>query len=113
MCPLEFVAIPTDSPRNSPGGTFSRFGTDVYAISGTFCAVAFCCARAGCRHITRATATRQAKRHFMGEPPQESDQISSGPTGEQNRGEYTKPGAYCASATEVGMARRRTRLTCA
>src|SRR5215471_13635182 len=35
MCPLEFVATATDSPKYSPGGSFSKFGVVVNEISGT------------------------------------------------------------------------------
>ena len=33
---LELVATPTTSPKYTPGGSFRKFGTDSYAISGTF-----------------------------------------------------------------------------
>src|SRR5437867_2825922 len=66
MWPLELVATPTDSPRNSPAGTFRKFGTDVYGISGTFCAVAFCCANAGAAHSTKAMADTNARQRFIG-----------------------------------------------
>src|SRR5438094_8333222 len=66
MWPFEFVAMPTDSPSVSPGGTFNKFGTDVYWISGTFWIVAFCCANAEAAKSARAKTHANAKRHFMG-----------------------------------------------
>src|SRR5205807_7565485 len=42
------------------------FGTDSYWISGTFCAVAFCCASAGAAHTRSATADRDAIEPFTG-----------------------------------------------
>src|ERR1700688_5026661 len=65
MCPLELVATPTDSPRVSPAGTFRKFGTDVYWISGTFCAVAFCCANAGRAQSIKAMANADARLRFI------------------------------------------------
>src|SRR6476619_4291189 len=57
MCPLELVATATDSPRYSPGGSLRKFGTEVKGISGTFWALAFCCARAGAAaHSIKAAA---------------------------------------------------------
>src|SRR5215510_4334374 len=46
MCPFEFVATATDSPSDSPAGSFRKFGTAVNGISGTPVIVAFCCAAA-------------------------------------------------------------------
>src|SRR6516225_3644548 len=65
MCPFELVATATDSPRYSPGGSFRKFGTDVKGISGTFCALAFCCASAGAAHRTRARAEHDASQGFI------------------------------------------------
>src|SRR5436190_17764540 len=75
MWPFEFVAMPTDSPSVSPGGTFNKFGTDVYWISGTFWIVAFCCANAEAAKNARAKTHANAKRHFMG-----PSRFSVGPT---------------------------------
>src|SRR5262249_1899678 len=66
MWPFEFVATPTDSPRYSPGGSFRKFGTEVYGISGTFCALAFCWARAGAAHSIRAAAETSARQRVIG-----------------------------------------------
>src|ERR1700693_3218131 len=35
MCPLEFVATPTASPRTMLSGIFKRFGVESKGISGT------------------------------------------------------------------------------
>src|SRR5262252_2346314 len=66
MWPFELVATPTASPRVSPAGTFRKFGTEVYAISGTFCAVAFCCAKAEIGESARSERKTTAKERFIG-----------------------------------------------
>src|SRR5271154_7039989 len=65
MCPLELVATATDSPRYSPGGSLRKFGTEVKGISGTFWALAFCCARAGAAHSTKAAAQTDVRQRFI------------------------------------------------
>src|SRR5271169_6394101 len=47
MWPFELVATATDSPRYSPGGSFSKFGTDENGMSRTFSIVALRCANEG------------------------------------------------------------------
>src|SRR6476659_8771679 len=46
MWPFELVATATDSPSDSPAGSFRKFGTGVNGISATPVMVAFCCAAA-------------------------------------------------------------------
>src|SRR6266849_2789634 len=65
MCPFELVATATDSPRYSPGGSLRKFGTEVKGISGTFWALAFCCASAGPTHSIKATAQTDATQRVM------------------------------------------------
>src|SRR6266581_9595653 len=90
MWPLELVATATDSPRYSPAGTFRKFGTDVYRISGTFCAVAFCCANAGAAHSTKAIADTDARQRFIGASRKFGRNLSFGRV-TKIAGQYTKP----------------------
>ena len=51
-------------PDTVPGGILKKFGTESYGISGTFCAVAFACAKAGAAHSSTARNDgRQTSRH--------------------------------------------------
>src|SRR5260370_25369834 len=69
MCPFELVATATDSPRYSPGGSLRKFGTEVKGISGTFWALAFCCASAGATPSMRAIAETDAIQRVMKDLP--------------------------------------------
>src|ERR1017187_415324 len=59
ICPLEFTATPLTSPRYRSLGSFSRFGTESNAITGTCC-----CASSGGQNRT-SSATSQC---FMTPP---------------------------------------------
>src|SRR4051812_1612623 len=50
------------SPSVSPAGIFRKLGTEVYLISGTLAAVAFCCAAAG---PAASTSNRTDSTRFM------------------------------------------------
>src|SRR4029453_11407163 len=71
MWPLEFVATATDSPSDSPGGSFRKFGTDVNEMSATPVIVAFCCAAAETA-VRNSAANVQARYLGIGtsRPPQ-------------------------------------------
>src|SRR5215204_3996178 len=62
MWPFELVATATDSPSDSPAGSFRKFGTDVNGISATPVIVAFCCAAA--ETAVRSSATNVQARYL-------------------------------------------------
>src|SRR4051812_28843981 len=47
------------------GGNFRKFGTESKGISGTFCALALLCAKAGPVLMSAATRAHAAMRRFM------------------------------------------------
>src|SRR5690349_12219647 len=53
------------SPRYRFGGSFRKFGTDSYAISGTFCAFALLCASLGAAASSPARSTPAVMRLFI------------------------------------------------
>ena len=59
--------MPIASPMYRPGGSLKKFGTESYGISGTFCAVAFACAKAGAALMS--TARTVDVRHRFIKPP--------------------------------------------
>jgi hypothetical protein len=50
-----------------PGGILKKFGTESYGISGTFCAVAFACAKADPAH--NSTDRNVDVKHRVIKPP--------------------------------------------
>src|SRR6266545_4058369 len=78
MLPFELVATATASPRDSPGGSLRKFGTEVNGMSGTPVIVAFCWATAEPATSRKAAEHAETRDRVIGGPLSRVDRMPCG-----------------------------------